>query len=95
MLLVNQNVDARAKYPREQFEDLLNSTPTEQCSIAITDIIKDVPRTNSHEQITLDHPNIESSPLYQVLVAYAKTDPQIGYTQGNCLLISLQCVEQE
>jgi len=60
---------------------ILKSKCPEEHIIAI---LKDVPRTFSDEdKYRIAKPDIEKSSLFKILIAYANTDTDIGYTQGN------------
>lgn len=78
-LIIRQISKVKYDYPRSKF-----NFETKDCgSQALIDIIKDVPRTYQHDEaFKCDDTNLQKTALFQILVAYAISDSEIGYTQG-------------
>ena len=70
----------RQDYPKLRFDERLTN-PTDCPAEALHQIKLDVPRSflgdNAYYAAT---ENMEDSPLFKILVAYAKIDHEIGYT---------------
>lgn len=69
----------RSDYPKSLlFAKLIDP---KGCGEALSDILKDVPRTfQGDPMFVYPDRSVEKSPLYQILVAYANADKEIGYT---------------